>query len=467
MSIVKGIISPHPPIIIPEVGGDEREKAVDTVKAMEKSAAVIREADPEVIIFTTPHGTVFQDALTVSVLTPLTGNLKDFGTDEVNLHYANDLQMAEEIIREAAKQGISVVSLDNDLAREYRVSLKLDHGITVPLYFLQKAGVTCPILPISIGFLPFEELYQFGTVIRETVEKMGRRVVFLASGDLSHRLTKDAPAGYHPKGKEYDELLIDLLKKKQVEDIIEIDQEMVETAGECGLRSFIMMLGALDGYDFDFNLLSYEGPFGVGYMVGEIIPGSISSSRMLLKKIFDKRQGRLNEKRTQESPPVDLARRALEAYIQKGKTISPPEHMSDLLLKRAGVFVSIKKHGQLRGCIGTIESTQENMAEEIIQNALSAGTRDPRFNPVSQGELKDLTYSVDMLYPPEAILGLEELDPKRYGVIVRNGDKSGLLLPNLEGIDTPEEQVEIARQKAGIRSGELVNLERFEVVRYY
>ncbi|MEL7563350.1 MAG: AmmeMemoRadiSam system protein A [Dehalobacterium sp.] len=467
MTIVKGVISPHPPIIVPEVGGNERVQAMETIKALEKIAARVKEADPELIIFTTPHGTVFQDALTVSVLTPLTGNLKAFGADEVNFHYANDLQIAEELIREAAIQGISVVPLDNDLAREYRVSLKLDHGITVPLYFLKKAGVACPILPISIGFLPFEELYQFGTLIRKTVEKMGRRVVFLASGDLSHRLTKDAPVGYHPKGKEYDELLIDLLKKKKVENIIGIDPELVETAGECGLRSFIMILGAFDGYDFDFDLLSYEGPFGVGYMVGEIIPGPISSSRTLLEKIFDKRKERLSEKRTQESSPVTLARRALETYILEGKTITPPEQMQDLLLKRAGVFVSIKKHGQLRGCIGTIEPTRENMAEEIIQNALSAGTRDPRFNPVSGGELKDLTYSVDMLYPPESIASIEELDPKRYGVIVKSGYKSGLLLPNLEGIDTAEEQVKIARQKAGIKPGEPVKLERFEVIRYY
>jgi len=467
MSIVKGVISPHPPIIVPEVGGDERDQVIKTIEAMEKIAVEVKEADPELIIFTTPHGTVFQDALTVSVLTPLTGNLKAFGTDEVNFHYANDLQIAEELIREAAKQEISVVPLDNDLSREYRVSLKLDHGITVPLYFLKKAGVTCPILPISIGFLPFEELYQFGTLIRKTVEKMGRRVVFLASGDLSHRLTKDAPAGYHPKGKEYDELLIDLLKKKHVEDIIEMDMELVDAAGECGLRSFIMMLGAFDGYDFDFNLLSYEGPFGVGYMVGEIIPGSFSSSQVFLERIFDKRKERISKKRIQESAPVALARRALETYIQEGKTITPPEQMRELVLKRAGVFVSIKKHGQLRGCIGTIEPTQENMAEEIVQNALSAGTRDPRFNPVSRGELKDLTYSVDMLHPPEAILSIEELDPKKYGVIVKSGYKSGLLLPNLEGIDTPEQQVEIARQKAGIRPGEPVELERFEVVRYY
>jgi AmmeMemoRadiSam system protein A len=467
MSIIKGIISPHPPIIIPEVGGDEINKVRATIEAMEKAATAVKQAEPELIIFTTPHGAVFRDALAVSMLSPLVGNLEAFGAKEVSFHYSNDLQMAEEIIRKANHKGIPVVALDTTLAREYRISLKLDHGITVPLYYLQKAGVTCPILPISIGFLPFEELYQFGTVIKEVVETMGRRVVFLASGDLSHRLTKDAPAGYHPQGKDYDALLIDLLNKKQVEDILGIDPSFVETAGECGLRSFIMMLGAFDGYEFDFNLLSYEGPFGVGYLVGEINPGKISPSRMIINKIFAERQRQIDKIRHNESPPVALARRALEAYVQEGKTIDPPEQMPDLFLKKAGVFVSLKKNGQLRGCIGTIGPTQENLALEIIQNALSAGTKDPRFNPVSSEELKDLTYSVDILHPPEAISGIEELDPQKYGVIVKRGFKSGLLLPMLEGIDTPEEQVEIARQKAGIRPSEPITMERFEVVRYY
>ena len=467
MSIVRGIISPHPPIIVPEVGGDERKKAAKTVQSLEKAAALVKQADPELIIITTPHGAVFRDALAVSVLSPLVGNLEAFGAGQVSFHYSNDILVAEEIIRRANQAGIPVVALDPGLAREYRISLKLDHGVTVPLYFLKEAGVNCPILPISMGFLPFEELYQFGTVIKEAVEAIGRRVVFLASGDLSHRLTKDAPAGYHPKGQEFDNLLVELLKKKQVEEILKIDPALVETAGECGLRSFIMMLGAFDGYDFDFNLFSYEGPFGVGYLVGEINPGKSAPSRRILKKIFQERMKRMEERRSKESPAVSLARQALETYVNKGEIIQPPQPVPDFFRKRAGVFVSIKKHGQLRGCIGTVEPVQENLAQEIIQNALSAGTRDPRFNPVTPEELKDLTYSVDVLCPPEPISGLDELDPQRYGVIVKSGHRSGLLLPMLEGIDTAEEQVEIARQKAGLRRGEPVKLSRFEVVRYY
>ncbi|MFY9133731.1 MAG: AmmeMemoRadiSam system protein A, partial [Bacillota bacterium] len=131
-----------------------------------------------------------------------------------------------------------------------------------------------------------------------------------------------------------------------------------------------------------------------------------------------------------------------------------------------GVFCTLHKRGQLRGCIGTTEPTRRNIAEEIIFNAIAAAVRDPRFEPVAPHELDDIVYSVDVLSPPEPVSGPEELDPQRYGVIVRNGGRVGLLLPNLEGINTVEEQISIARRKAGIGLNAPVELERFEVTRY-
>jgi AmmeMemoRadiSam system protein A len=133
---------------------------------------------------------------------------------------------------------------------------------------------------------------------------------------------------------------------------------------------------------------------------------------------------------------------------------------------KAGVFVSIKKHGQLRGCIGTFEPDKSNVAQEIISNAVSSAIRDPRFLPVVAEELPDLTYSVDVLTTPEPVESEKELDPERYGVIVEKGKRHGLLLPDLEGVDTVEQQIDICRQKAGIAPDEPVKLYRFEVKRY-
>jgi hypothetical protein len=153
-------------------------------------------------------------------------------------------------------------------------------------------------------------------------------------------------------------------------------------------------------------------------------------------------------------------------YVKYGKKISPPEKLPSEMQGKAGVFVSIKKHGQLRGCIGTFQPTQPNIALEIINNAISAATRDPRFPPIKENELEELTFSVDVLSPPEPVETLDELDPKRYGVIVESGWRRGLLLPDLEGVDTVEQQISIAKRKAGIFEGEEVKLYRFEVVRH-
>jgi len=164
---------------------------------------------------------------------------------------------------------------------------------------------------------------------------------------------------------------------------------------------------------------------------------------------------------------VKLAKYSLEHFVRTGKEAELPDDVpAELLANRAGVFVCIKIHGRLRGCIGTIAPVTESIAHEIIRNAVSAASEDPRFPPVSVSELSDLVYSVDVLSPPERIDDVSLLDVKRYGVIVTSGYKRGLLLPNLDGVDTVEEQISIAANKAGIREGEVVKLERFEVVRH-
>lgn len=165
-------------------------------------------------------------------------------------------------------------------------------------------------------------------------------------------------------------------------------------------------------------------------------------------------------------PLVKLAKSTIETYIKEGKIISPPATLTSEMSEKAGAFVSIKKRGELRGCIGTFLPTTKNVACEIIQNAISAATQDPRFLPVNPSELGELDYSVDVLSEPEKVHGPRDLDPRKYGVIVKSENRRGLLLPDLEGVDTAEEQIRIARLKAGIFPGEDVELYRFEVKRY-
>jgi AmmeMemoRadiSam system protein A len=165
-------------------------------------------------------------------------------------------------------------------------------------------------------------------------------------------------------------------------------------------------------------------------------------------------------------PIVELARKSAETYVREGKTITVPSSLPSEMSGKAGVFVSIKKHGELRGCIGTFMPSCDSIGTETIMNAISAATKDPRFQPVREEELEDLTYSVDILSALEKVKGLSELDPKKYGIIVISGQRRGLLLPDLEGVDTAEEQLRITRLKAGIPPHDEVEILRFEVKRY-
>jgi len=166
-------------------------------------------------------------------------------------------------------------------------------------------------------------------------------------------------------------------------------------------------------------------------------------------------------------PLVELAKKAVHEYVTKKTVISPPEDRVPEMEERAGVFVCLKAHGELRGCVGTFMPCHKNVAEEVIRNAVAAATEDHRFFPVEADELKDITVTVDVLSPPEKVAGIEELDPRRFGVIVVSGGRKGLLLPDLEGVDTAEDQIRIAKMKAGISAHECAEIYRFEVRRYH
>ena len=273
-----------------------------------------------------------------------TGDMSAFGAAQTKQVVEYDVPLRDEIIRCGEAIGLRVGTLGPR-------DPYLDHGTFVPLYFLREAGVDCPILRIGLsGFSPLDH-YRLGRCIAQAVENLGRRAVFIASGDLSHKLKDDGPYGFAPEGPEFDRQITEAMAAGDFLRFLTMDPALCERAAECGLRSFQIMAGALDGMAVETKLLSHEGITGVGY----------------------------------------------------------------------GVTVS---------------------------------------------ELDSLEYSVDVLGQSEPISSLAELDVKKYGVIVSCGGRRGLLLPDLDGVDTVEQQIDIARQKGGISSREKFSLERFEVVRH-
>lgn len=468
MAVVWTGIAPHPPIAVPEVGREELPKVAATCRALQELAAGLKAAQADAVVVTTPHGPVFQDAVALSLLPKVQGDFANFGAPEVSFTLTIDRELTQAIVDACRALSVPTVGLDADKVRRFQTGSRLDHGVLVPWYYLAQAGIGLPIVWVGMSLLPPEELYAFGVAVQRAAADSGRKIAFLASADLSHRLTPTAPAGYHPAGARFDALVVEKVRTGDLEGLLQIDPTLADKAGECGWRSIMMLAGALDGYIIAPRVLSYEGPFGVGYLVAELKPEGKLPELKRLERLWDKRQQKIADRRANESIFVRLARESLEHFVRTGKKLPVPADLPPELKVRAAAFVSLKKHGQLRGCIGTTQPTQDNLAAEIITNAISAGTRDPRFWPVQEDELDDIVYSVDVLGTPEPITSLSQLDPKRYGVIVRGRDgRTGLLLPDLEGIDTPEQQVQIAKEKAGLGPGDEVQLERFEVKRYY
>ncbi|MDO9535357.1 MAG: class III extradiol dioxygenase subunit B-like domain-containing protein [Bacillota bacterium] len=272
MSIIMAGISPHPALLIPEVGGREISKVRNTVESLKTLAGRIAALRADTVVFITPHGPMFRDAVVILAEEKLEGDFKNFGAPQVKLQVKNDLELVSSIAEESEKEQLDLVLLKKDNSYFLRDETTLDHGITVPLYYLQEAGAAERCVAVTFAMLSFSDLFRFGIALKRAVDNSGRKVAVVASGDLSHRLTSDAPAGYSPRGQEYDQKVVDFLKTYQVEKLLSIDPELVSAAGECGLRSFIIMLGSLFGQKIRSEILSYEGPFGVGYLVAAFTP---------------------------------------------------------------------------------------------------------------------------------------------------------------------------------------------------
>ena len=463
-------LMPHPPIIINEIGKGKENEAENTLNACKAVGKKIDSLEPETIIIVSPHGIVFRDAIAIITASHLKGDFGKFNAPNVKLDFQIDKELTSQIIKNASMEDIPTASLDENTENLYNIDLELDHGAMVPLYFVDN-NKNYKLVHITYGMLSPLELMNFGKCINKAVLDTNKKAVFIASGDLSHRLTKDGPYPYTPLGAEFDKELISTLEKGDLKSLFTLDKHLICEAGECGLRSLYILAGAINDNTISSKLLSYEGPFGVGYGIMEFTPSSNKNADLYSELLKDKNKE--NERRIKEGNVYTrLARLNLNYYFNNGRLLTVDElinsnydDISKLLNDKKGVFVSLKINGDLRGCIGTTEPTTNSIAEEIINNSISAALNDPRFSPLRKEELMDIDISVDLLYPPEKTT-FEELDSKKYGVIVSCGHRRGLLLPNLEGIDTADKQVAIAMEKGCIMPNENYSLERFKVERF-
>lgn len=459
--ITGAFMVPHPPLIVPAVGKGEERKIQNTIDAYHEVGRRIGGLRPETIVLFSPHQVMYADYFHISPGNGAKGDFSQFGAGQVRFEVRYDREFVENLCK-LAQAGNLPAGTAGERDR------RLDHGTMVPLYFVDQYWKDYQLVRIGLSGLPLTDHYELGRQIRETSEVLDRRTVIIASGDLSHRLKADGPYGYKKEGPEYDSRIMQVMESGNFGELLEFPEDFCEKAGECGHRSFTIMAGALDRMEVEAQRLSYEGPFGVGYGICAYAVKSRNLKRNFKEQYEEKERDRILKQRQQEDAYVQLARKTVEEYVRTGKKLRVPEGLpGEMQNRRAGVFVSIKKEGRLRGCIGTIQAAYSSIAQEIIENGVSAASRDPRFSPIVPEELEKLTITVDVLGDTEKIDSPDKLDVKRYGVVVTKGYRRGLLLPNLEGVDTVEEQIAIAKQKAGIGAQEKAELERFEVVRHY
>ena len=460
MPILAAYMVPHPPMIVPEIGKGSEKQVTETIRAYEAVAAEIAALRPETVIISSPHSVLYADYFHVSPGKAAAGDFGRFGAARIRFQETYDTELVDAVCALADSKGFPAGTLGER-------DRHLDHGTMVPLFFTEQKYRDFRLVRTGLSGLSLADHYAFGQIIREAVERTGRKAVYIASGDLSHKLQAYGPYGFAPEGPEYDQRIMDVCSRGAFGELFDFEESFCDKAVECGHRSFVIMAGALDGLSVQAKQLSHEDVTGVGYGVCTFHPGEADGERKFLDLWRKKQAEKLEARRSAEDSYVRLARETVEKYIVSRKMNTVPDWaLPEMKERKAGVFVSIHKEGRLRGCIGTILPVYGSVAEEIIHNAVSASTRDPRFDPIRPDELDKLEINVDVLSEPEKISSREELDVKRYGVIVSSGGRRGLLLPDLDGVDTVDEQVEIAMKKGGISPQDRITLERFEVIRH-
>ena len=458
MSIVSSYMVPHPPLIVSEVGEGKESEVLATIRSYEKIAQDIAKIKPDTIIISSPHAPLYSDYFYLASGNRLEGSFDKFSAPEVSFSEINDVSLVEKI-EELAK-------MDNFPAGRVKED-ELDHGVMVPLYFIRKYLSDFKIIVVGLSFLPLIDNYKMGMLISKAVDALDRRAVFVASGDLSHKLQDYGPYGFVKEGPMYDEKIMNIMKNADFDKLINFDSVLMDKASECGHRSFLIMAGAKKKKKVIPKMFSHQDITGVGYGICSYHVNGKDNNRCFYQSYLDTLKKKIKKEEKDSSIYVKLARNTIIEYIKNHKVVEVPDNLpEELLNKQSGVFVSIHKFGSLRGCIGTFLPTTDNIASEIIRNAISAATNDYRFPPIVVDELEWLEINVDVLSEPKPVTNMNILDPKKYGVIVRNEEKSGLLLPDLDGVDTVEEQLKIAKKKAGILDSDEYEIEYFEVTRY-
>lgn len=443
MSISCAVLMCHAPIVIPAIAGARAADCRATTQAMRETARALVAHEPALIVLISPHAPRRARSIGITFDQTLSGDFARFGHAQVALELPGAPGAAELIAHKARSEGIDTHAL---------AGRALDHGSMVPLFFVHEAGYRGAVVVTSLPYPGTEIEAALGNALHEAAREGVRHWAILASGDMSHRLTRDAPAGFAPRAREFDRRFAHALRQGDLRSAIDADPELIELAAEDVVQSTAVAAAAVQYRAEGTRVFAYEAPFGVGYLEALLF------SQNLEHATLDHGAGS-----TLDTPPDALVEIALTAIgcALRAEPYTPPAQAPPWHDARA-VFVTLRSpSGELRGCIGRTEPRFATLSEEVADCAVSAATRDTRMPSVCSEELAALSVEVSLLSEPERIADLSQLDPRRYGVVVEQGTLRGVLLPDVEGVESVEQQLRIALRKAGIAVNSCYQLSRF------
>lgn len=445
-------LMPHAPILIPGVGKDHLAQVKRTVWAMAKVAMHAVAAHPQTLLVISPHSPRRAGAFGIWQTPRLRGSMDQFGSSDDNIDLPLDRVFANALEQEAATRGV----------RTWRIpGQSLDHGAFVPLSYLVSAGWSGPTVVVSPPDAEDASLDEFGQTIAATAQALGKCVAVIASGDMSHRLSPDAPGGYDPAGSQFDHAFIAVLRRGTPGEIRQIDPALQDAAGEDAVASTRIALASAGYSSSGHDVLSYERPFGVGYGVAILFEPTGAGAKPA-PPITENQRAMLSC--GAELPMV--ARCAVAARFKQGP-VTPLFQAAGELADRHGLFVTVRTdRGELRGCHGSALPTTD-LVRATWDHAVAAAFHDPRFTPVTADEVPRLRFTVSILGQLEPVASLEDLNPEEYGIIIAAAHgRRALLLPAIPGIDTVAKQLSAARDKAGIGPHEHIEIHRFRTRRF-
>ncbi len=458
MPLLASYILPHSPLIVPAIGKGEEKALENTLDSYRKVAKEIASFHPDTIVIASPHAESYSDYFQLSNGETSTGSLKSYGAPHIRFRLHYDDELRKEIARLSFVNGIKAGYDDSE-------SQSLDHGTMVPLYFINQEFNNYQLVRLGLTGLPLLSHYKMGAVIAEAAKKSGRRIVFIASGDMSHCLSKEGVYGYREEAEKYEKQLNKSLKAANFGDLLRMDARLVSRAKECGNRAFAILAGTLDRLAVETTFYSHEAPFGTGHGIYGYVVKGVDDSRAFGDYYVSKILLSLKEKKENCDDAVKLAYATVNQVV-KGTSATKMEVPSSYLDKKAGAIISIYEFGALRARFGSVSPSQSSFAQEVISSSILAAKDDTFFDAISEKELPYLDIVVSEVTDLRALKDEAEFDFENNGIYVKKGKKSGYSLPFDSFAFDYRKQLRVAKREAKLKEDEGASVYRFSLIQH-